>query len=149
MAYTDSSERFDQLVVDNLRERQRQLSSPVRKLYSRKTLEQGFLECFEMIGGVPRLVAWAHQEQNYGEFLKLMMRFVPKEVQEQTGRVINYVSSVPDSALCHPIPHEDGSITLDQPRELVDPRSLDRPYAGRPDPARPLSLDDLNLGNIS
>jgi hypothetical protein len=139
VSYTDSSEQFDDLVVENLRERQRLLDSPVRKLYSRRSLEQGFLECFEMVGGVPRLVAWAHQKQNYGEFLKLLMKFVLKERQEQTGHVIHYVSSVPGSPLCHPIPQADGSLILDQPRELVEPRTQDRHQ----------TLDDRNIEKIS
>ena len=76
----------------------------IERLYSRKQMEQGFLECFELVGGVPRLAMWANDPKNYGEFLKLLIKFAPKEAEKATGTVINYMSSIPDSALNSPQP---------------------------------------------
>ena len=90
---------FDQIVNQNLAERKRLANSSVQKLYSRKAMEQGFLECFELIGGVPRLALWANDPANYGDFLKLLMKFTPKDTTETLGRVLNYQSNVPASPL--------------------------------------------------
>lgn len=95
----DLQEQFDQTLSKNLRERKRLANESVQKLYSRRNMEQGFLECFELIGGVPRLAIWANDPENYGDFLKLLMKFAPKDATEQVGRVLNYVSNVPASPL--------------------------------------------------
>lgn len=87
-----------------LKERNRLQQANVQKLYSRKNLEQGFLECFELVGGVPRMAIWANSPENYGEFLKLLMKFAPKEAEKTAGAVINFVSSIPDSPLNNPQP---------------------------------------------
>lgn len=71
----------------------------VERMFSRKNMEQGFLECFELIGGVPRLAMWANEPENYEAFLKLLMRFAPKEASENAGQVLNYISNVPQSPL--------------------------------------------------
>ena len=99
MDANDVQEHFDQMLAVNLAERQRQMNASVQKLYSRKTLEQGMLECFELRGGVPRLAMWANDPENYGEFLKLLMKFAPKDSTEQLGRVLEYRSNVPASPL--------------------------------------------------
>ena len=98
MTEQDVSE-FDQIVNQNLAERKRLANSSIQKLYSRKQMEQGFLECFELIGGVPRLALWANDPANYGDFLKLLMKFTPKDTTETLGRVLNYQSNVPASPL--------------------------------------------------
>jgi hypothetical protein len=69
------------------------------RIYSRKQIEQAFLETFELIGGVQRLTLWAHREENYHEFLKLMMRLAPKEMLREVGTVLEYRSNVPSSPL--------------------------------------------------
>lgn len=97
-------DKLDANLQRNLSARKKQMEASVTKLYSRKSLEQGFLEVFELVGGVPRLAIWANDPENYGEFLKLLMKFAPKEAAEQTGKVINFVSSVPDSPLNYPRP---------------------------------------------
>lgn len=72
----------------------------VDRIYSRKQIEQAFLETFDLVGGVPRLAAWAHEQENYGEFLKLLTKFAPKDVvQANMGQVIEYRSNVPQSPL--------------------------------------------------
>lgn len=98
---------FDKSLDRNLDQRKRLANESVQKLYSRRQMEQGFLECFELVGGVPRLAIWANDPENYGEFLKLLMKFAPKDAPEQMGRVLNYVSNVPQSPLNRVIEHED------------------------------------------
>lgn len=97
---------FDKALDKNLAQRKRLANESVQRLYSRRQMEQGFLECFELIGGVPRLAIWANDPENYGEFLKLLMKFAPKDAPEQVGRVLNYQSNVPQSPLNRVIEHE-------------------------------------------
>lgn len=92
-------EQFDQSLDRNLAQRKRLANESVQKLYSRRTMEQGFLECFELIGGVPRLAIWANDPENYGDFLKLLMKFAPKDAPEQLGKSVTYMSNVPASPL--------------------------------------------------
>jgi hypothetical protein len=66
---------------------------------TRKEVEAAFIETFELIGGIPRLAMWANKEANYGDFLKLYARLVPKEVAEDAGQNFVYVSNVPPSPL--------------------------------------------------
>jgi hypothetical protein len=44
---------------------------------NREEIANAFLTSFEMVGGVPRLAYWA--DQNYGEFVKIFGRLLPKE----------------------------------------------------------------------
>lgn len=75
----------------------------IERIYSRKQIEQSFLETFELVGGVPRLASWANDEENYGQFLKLLMVMAPKEAMAQhTGNVIEYRSNIPASPLNRP-----------------------------------------------
>lgn len=69
---------------------------------TRKEVEDAFIETFELVGGVPRLAIWASKESNYGEFLKLYARLIPKEVSEEAGQIFIYESNVPPSALNKP-----------------------------------------------
>lgn len=69
---------------------------------SRKEVEQTFLETFDLVGGVPRLAVWANNPANYGEFLKLYAKMIPKEVAEEAGQTFIYESNVPPSALNKP-----------------------------------------------
>lgn len=100
----DLKEVFDAKLQRSLIERDRLSHSSVQRLYSRKEMEQGFLECFELVGGVPRLAIWANNEANYGEFLKLLMKFAPKEASDAAGATINFLSSIPESPLNNPQP---------------------------------------------
>ena len=85
-----------QALEQNLTSRQR---NKIDRIWSRKQIEQAFIETFELVGGVPRLALWAAQEENYGEFLKLLMRLAPKEAMADMGHVIEYRSNVPQSPL--------------------------------------------------
>ena len=113
----DLAEWQDQInlqVQRNLRERERLSKENVQKLFSRKALEQNFLECFELVGGVPRLALWANDPENYGEFLKLLMKFAPKEAEKAGSATIHFLSSIPDSPLNNPQPdHERPAIDHD------------------------------------
>lgn len=109
---------FNRALQNQLSERQRRLdeSRGVQRIWSRKQIEQAFLETFEMIGGVPRLAIWANETGNYGEFLKLLLKFAPKEVLgEMAGQVLEYRSNVPASSLNKPKVEEiaDGEIVSD------------------------------------
>ena len=58
------------------------------------------LECFELVGGIPRLALWANDEKNYGKFLDLLMRLAPKEASaEIQGSTIEYVSNLGPSRI--------------------------------------------------
>jgi hypothetical protein len=91
----------------SLRERNRHARGNVETIYSRKQIEQAFLETFELVGGVPRLALWANDEENYGTFLKLLMTMAPKErLDGIKGQILEYRSAVPASPLNRP--PEDG-----------------------------------------
>lgn len=107
---------FDDALDISLSERQIRIATnrPSRH-YSRQETEQAFHEVFDLIGGVPRLAMWANNPENYGEFLKLYSKLLPKEATKEGGGVINFVSSIPDSPLNDPKPddmvridHDDG-----------------------------------------
>lgn len=103
MPYELDSPDIDGALARTLTERQ--LRSPnVQRIWSRKAIEQAFLETFELVGGIPRLALWANNEDNYGEFLKLMMKMAPKEQQQELASVIEYRSNIPPSPLNLPRP---------------------------------------------
>lgn len=52
------------------------------KELNRRRVVSAFMDAFELVGGVPRLVEWAAQEQNYGDFLKLYARLMPSQAVE-------------------------------------------------------------------
>lgn len=99
---------FDEALDISLSERQVRLATGGRKPkgMTRRELEENVLEVFELVGGVPRLAMWANKEENYGEFLKIAMKLLPKEALrgDDEGRTITYLPSVPDSALNNPSP---------------------------------------------
>ena len=105
---------FELALQRQLSERQRKKNSGVEKVFSRRQIEQAFLETFEMVGGIPRLAIWANEPENYGTFLQLMMKLAPKEaLQNQVGAVLEYRSNVPPSPLNRPAASEpeDGEFT--------------------------------------
>jgi hypothetical protein len=81
------------------RQRRKLESGGVERIWSRKEIEQAFIETFDLIGGIPRLALWANNEENYGEFLKLLMRLAPKDVLRKAATVLEYRSNVPSSPL--------------------------------------------------
>ena len=101
---------FDLALQNQLSERQRKKNGNVERVFSRRQIEQAFLESFEMVGGVPRLALWANDPDNYGEFLKLMMKLAPREASAQMlGQVIEYRTNVPASPLNRPKPEEQAA----------------------------------------
>lgn len=94
---------FDEALDIALTQRQIKVAQGGRRIKpSRKEVEEGFLEAFELVGGITRLAIWANKESNYGEFLKLYSKLVPKEVAEEAGQTFIYQSNVPPSGLNKP-----------------------------------------------
>ena len=96
---------FDLALQQQLSERQRRKDARtgVERIFSRKQIEQAFIESFEMVGGIPRLAIWANKEENYGQFLNLLMRLAPKDMGGAIqGAVLEYRSNVPQSPLNRP-----------------------------------------------
>jgi hypothetical protein len=61
----------------------------VPRTLDRNYIKNGFMDAFELVGGVPRLAHWA--DQNYGEFIKLYSRMLPSAMQQQlehSGEII-------------------------------------------------------------
>ncbi len=98
--YSSSMTDIMEALQNQLTERQRRNSSNVERIWSRKQIEQAFLETFELIGGVPRLAIWANDPENYHLFLQLLLKMAPKEAASATrAAVIEYRSNVPQSSL--------------------------------------------------
>ena len=84
-------------LLNRLSERRlRQATNPnVQHIRSRKEIEQALLETFDLVGGIPRLALWANEPENYGEFLKLLLKLAPKEqVGKIQGQIIEYRSNI-------------------------------------------------------
>lgn len=90
---------YEEALDLSLTQRQVEIAAGVhrpRKI-TRKEVEANFLEVFELVGGVPRLALWAND--NYGEFVKVMAKLLPKvELTSDQGAMI-YQSLVPQSQL--------------------------------------------------
>jgi hypothetical protein len=96
------------------RQRRKDQRSGVERIFSRKQIEQAFIETFELVGGVPRLAVWANDPENYGEFLKLLMRLAPKDMGGAIqGAVLEYRSHVPQSPLNRAPEIEEGELVDD------------------------------------
>lgn len=52
---------------------------PIPRKVGRKQLEQAFLTCFELIGGVPRLALWA--DRNPDKFYALITKLFPQHME--------------------------------------------------------------------
>jgi len=105
---------FDLSLRNQLTERQQRRKGNIERVFSRKQIEQAFIESFELVGGVPRLALWANDEENYGQFLKLLMQLAPKDSGAKVlGEVLEYRSNIPQSPLNNPSQGgeiEDGEI---------------------------------------
>lgn len=106
---------FNKALQAQLTDRQRQMDAKrgVERIWSRKQIEQAFIETFEMVGGVPRLAIWANDPANYKDFLNLLMRLAPKDTGAAiAGQILEYRSNVPTSPLNRKAPEEveDGVI---------------------------------------
>lgn len=70
----------------------------VFKPRDRKFVEDALHAAFDLTGGVPRLVKYAHE--NYGDYIKLFARLLPEaQKQEQGPAVVQVFHNVPASAL--------------------------------------------------
>lgn len=90
-------------LMSKLTDRQlsRMAAPNVSKMFTRKMIQDAFLETFELVGGINRLAIWANESGNYETFLRLLMVLAPKETMEKEGggKVLNYQSAVPRSSL--------------------------------------------------
>ena len=94
-------------LIENLQARltERQMAKitapNVTKMFTRKMIQDAFLETFELVGGVSRLAIWANDPENYETFLRLLMILAPKEANNKVdgGKTIEYRSMVPPSNL--------------------------------------------------
>lgn len=101
VAYTP--EDFEESLHRQLAQRSRRQAANVEKVFSRRQIEQAFLETFELVGGISRLSIWANDPENYGTFLQLMMKLAPKELSGPVGAtVLEYRSMIPQSPLNRP-----------------------------------------------
>lgn len=90
---------FEAALRRNLTQRQELSKSQVSRIMSRKQIAASIMECFELVGGVPRLAIWANDPENYGEFLKLWIKALPKEEKEEAARSFVYQSALPSSQI--------------------------------------------------
>lgn len=68
------------------------------KRKDRKFVEDSLHVAFDLVGGVPRLTKFAHE--NYGEFIKLYARLLPEAQKAETGpAVVQVFHNVPQSPL--------------------------------------------------
>ena len=77
-----------------LSEKNKTLTVPTKDTpLSRKRVVRAFTDCFEMIGGVPRLALWANE--NPGDFYKLYGKLLPSQtaamLEENNEQVIKHV----------------------------------------------------------
>lgn len=70
------------------------LSVPRSRSFSRKKVVSAFEGAFELIGGVPRLALWAHE--NPGDFYRLFSKLLPSTSQTLVGEdnTINIIHSI-------------------------------------------------------
>ena len=81
--------------------RAQRLSVPRSQAFSRTEVMHAFQEAFELIGGVPRLAMWGHNNET--EFYRLYSKLFPNQV---TGKVqhageikMNIISAIPKTDL--------------------------------------------------
>lgn len=98
----DPNKSIMDALMSKLTQRQlaRMQNSGVEREWSRKEIQDAFLETFELVGGVPRLALWANDPENYKDFLNLLMKLAPKEQAGEIGKqAFVYQSNVPQSSL--------------------------------------------------
>lgn len=88
----------------------KRLSVPRTKSFSRKEVMQAFADSFELIGGIPRLAAWAHE--NPTKFYELYSKLFPSESKNQ----MTHDGTLKIVAAIQPGPLDDsaGIVPLDQ-----------------------------------
>lgn len=99
---SDDEDALKQALMSQLTDRQlKKMQNPnLEAVWTRRQIQDAFLETFELVGGVNRLAIWANETGNYAMFLKLLMTFAPKEGAKEEGPAkITYQSNVPPSSL--------------------------------------------------
>lgn len=79
-----------------LSQRYNELKLPRRKVDREKVAAQ-FADVFELIGGVPRMALWAHN--NPDEYYKLYARLLPQQMQSKMEGKLELVCSVKPTKL--------------------------------------------------
>jgi len=71
----------------------------VRQDFSRKEVVKAFQRAFDLIGGIPRLALWAHE--NPTEFFKLYARLLPSQASPALGEAneMTVIHVIPKSSL--------------------------------------------------
>jgi hypothetical protein len=70
-----------------------------QRMFTPRHVRMAFMEAFEMVGGISKLVHWAQKEENYPHFLNLVVKLAPKELEQEVVTTIEYRSLVPPSPL--------------------------------------------------
>jgi len=68
-----------------------------RKALKRSRIAEQYDDAFELIGGVPRLALWGHEDP--GSFYKLHARLIPTEQKQEHSGEIRIVGFVQPTAL--------------------------------------------------
>lgn len=95
-------------------EHQRRLSIPRSNQFSRNDVMQAFQDSFELIGGVPRLAAWAHEHPS--KFYNLYSKLFPSSASKQVTHdgVIQIQAALQPTTLdAPPAPHQGRTIEHD------------------------------------
>lgn len=94
----EQAERMRKLLSFRLRQRR---SSNVQRIHSPKSIPQHVMECFELVGGLPRLAIWANDPVNYPLFLQIWARLAPKEqaAARRGGEDGSPIATISDTAL--------------------------------------------------
>lgn len=98
----EEEDKLKNALMSQLTDRQlKKMQNPnLDAIWTRRQIQDAFLETFELVGGVNRLAIWANESGNYAMFLKLLMTFAPKEEKGSEGPTkIEYRSNVPSSSL--------------------------------------------------
>jgi hypothetical protein len=98
---TDESElSYTEPVFHDLQKAYAAVKSAKRKPLKREKIAQAYDDAFELIGGVPRLALFAHEDPK--EFYKLHARLIPAESKQQFDGEIRIVGFVQPTALDDP-----------------------------------------------
>lgn len=87
-----------------------------QKKFDRDRIVEAFQEAFELVGGVPRLALYAHN--NYGEFLKIYGKLLPAaNMLQHTGQMEITIKPALSRSKLDDIPPEKA---LPTPQELLE-----------------------------
>ena len=98
-----------------------QVGVPRTKEFKRQQVIDAFQDSFELIGGVPRLAAWAHFHPT--EFFKLYSKLMPSQAVHDFGAedgILRIVHSIAPGALDSAPDHLHGSQTIEYEEVIKD-----------------------------